>query len=126
MANVRCFYIYIRHGNRHFIPGVLTLKCEEGVPSLPLTYQEKRQLKADIDKLPGHKLGQLMNFIQAREPSLSSAVNEIEVDIEMLRPSTLRALQSFVAMCLKKSSKSVHSKYTSTLSDCSSANRLDL
>lgn len=76
-------------------------------------------MKSDIDKLPGHKLGQLMNFIQAREPSLSSAVNEIEVDIEMLRPSTLRALQNFVTVCLKKSSKSVHSEYTLTLSGCS-------
>ncbi|KAM6921178.1 bromodomain testis-specific protein [Xenentodon cancila] len=71
-----------------------------------LTYQEKKQLKSDIDKLPGDKLGQLVSIIQSRESFLpESPSDEFEVDFETLKPSTLRALQLFVAECLRKCSK---------------------
>lgn len=103
-----------RQGNRHSIHGALPLKCEEA-PSLPVTYQEKKQLKLDIDKLPGDKLGKLVTIIHAREPSLNSTLEEVEVDFEMLKPSTLRALQGFVATCLKKCNKNVSSKCGSVL-----------
>uniref|UniRef100_A0A8P4G162 Bromodomain-containing protein 2 n=1 Tax=Dicentrarchus labrax TaxID=13489 RepID=A0A8P4G162_DICLA len=94
----------------------LPLKCEGEVPSIPVTYQEKKQLKLDIDKLPGDKLGKLVNIIHARESCLrDSTLEEIEVDFEILKPSTLRALQRFVAICLKKCNKNVCSKYSSTL-----------
>ncbi|XP_026200718.1 bromodomain testis-specific protein isoform X1 [Anabas testudineus] len=73
--------------------------------SIPMTYQEKKQLKVDIDKLPGDKLGKLVNIIHARESCLrDSTLEEIEVDFEMLKPSTLRALQRFVAASLRKCS----------------------
>lgn len=108
-------YSISRHGNRHNIHGVIPLKCKEEVPSLPVTYQEKKQLKLDIDKLPGDKLGKLVNIIHAREPCLNSALEEIEVDFEKLKPSTLRALQSFVATYLKKCNKNFSSKCSSTL-----------
>ncbi|XP_074492574.1 bromodomain testis-specific protein isoform X2 [Sebastes fasciatus] len=98
------------HGNRHNVHGV-PLTCEDEVPSLPVTYQEKKQLKLDIDKLPGDKLGKLVNIIHARESCLrDSTLEEIEVDFEMLKPSTLRALQRFVAACLKKCNKNVCKK----------------
>ncbi len=104
-----------RHGNRHNIHGV-PLKCEDEVPSVPVTYQEKKQLKLDIDKLPGDKLGKLVNIIHARESCLrDSTLEEIEVDFEMLKPSTLRALQSFVAACLRKCNKNTSSTYCSVL-----------
>ncbi|XP_029285772.1 bromodomain testis-specific protein isoform X2 [Cottoperca gobio] len=90
------------HGNRHNINGI-PVTCEDEVPSMPVTYQEKKQLKLDIDKLPGDKLGKLVNIIHARESCLrDSTLEEIEVDFEMLKPSTLRALQRFVAACLRK------------------------
>ncbi|KAF3835704.1 hypothetical protein F7725_028262 [Dissostichus mawsoni] len=93
------------HGNRHNIHGV-PLTCEDEVPSIPVTYQEKRQLKSDVDKLPGDKLGKLVKIIHARENCLQdSSLEEIEVDFEMLKPSTLRALQRFVAACLRKVNK---------------------
>ncbi|KAI4828391.1 hypothetical protein KUCAC02_022487 [Chaenocephalus aceratus] len=93
------------HGNRHNIHGV-PLTCEDEVPSIPVTYQEKRQLKSDVDKLPGDKLGKLVKIIHARENCLQdSSLDEIEVDFEMLKPSTLRALQRFVAACLRKVNK---------------------
>ncbi|XP_070817506.1 bromodomain testis-specific protein isoform X1 [Chaetodon trifascialis] len=89
--------------NRHTINGALPLKCEDEVPSTPVTYQEKKQLKSDIDKLSGDKLGALVSIIHARESCLRhSTLEDIEVDFEVLKPSTLRALQRFVAACTKK------------------------
>ncbi|XP_059197130.1 bromodomain testis-specific protein isoform X2 [Centropristis striata] len=98
------------HGSRHNIHGV-PLKCEDEVPSKPVTYQEKKQLKSDIDKLPGDKLGKLVNIIHARESCLrDSTLEEIEVDFDLLKPSTLRALQRFVAVCLRKCNKNINKK----------------
>lgn len=83
---------------------------------MPVTYQEKKQLKLDINKLPGDKLGKLVNIIHARESCLrDSTLEEIEVDFEVLKSSTLRALQRFVAACLRKCNKNVSSKYISVL-----------
>ncbi|XP_034387194.1 bromodomain testis-specific protein isoform X3 [Cyclopterus lumpus] len=94
------------HGSRHNIHAVTS--CEDDVASIPVTYQEKKQLKLDIDKLPGDKLGKLVTIIHARESCLQdSTVEEIEVDFEVLEPSTLRALQRFVAACLKKCNKNI-------------------
>merc|ERR1719266_2532786 len=70
---------------------------------VPMTYDEKRQLSLDINKLPGDKLGKVVQIIQQREPALrDSNPDEIEIDFETLKPSTLRALESFVASSLKK------------------------
>ena len=70
---------------------------------VPMTYDEKRQLSLDINKLPGDKLGKVVQIIQQREPALrDSNPDEIEIDFETLKPSTLRALESFVASSLRK------------------------
>lgn len=51
----------------------------------------------------GDKLGRVVHIIQFREPSLrDSNPDEIEIDFETLKPSTLRELESYVASCLKK------------------------
>jgi hypothetical protein len=69
----------------------------------PMSYDEKRQLSLDINKLPGDKLGRVVHIIQSREPSLrDSNPDEIEIDFETLKPSTLRELESYVASCLKR------------------------
>uniref|UniRef100_A0A3B5LR27 Bromodomain containing 4 n=1 Tax=Xiphophorus couchianus TaxID=32473 RepID=A0A3B5LR27_9TELE len=69
----------------------------------PMTYEEKRQLSLDINKLPGDKLGRVVHIIQSREPSLkNSNPDEIEIDFETLKPSTLRELERYVSSCLKK------------------------
>ncbi|KAF7644924.1 hypothetical protein LDENG_00213490 [Lucifuga dentata] len=100
-----------RPGNRRGIHGV-PLKCEDEVPPIPMTYQEKKRLKLDIHKLPGDKLGKLVNIIQARESCLrDSSLEEIEVDFETLRPSTLRAVQRFVMACLRKCGKKLSGEY---------------
>lgn len=53
--------------------------------------------------LTGDKLGRVVQIIQQREPSLrDSNPDEIEIDFETLRGSTLRELEKYVAECLKK------------------------
>ena len=77
----------------------------------PMTYDEKRQLSLDINKLPGDKLGKVVQIIQHREPSLrDSNPDEIEIDFETLKPSTLRALETFVTQSLRKKPKKKSSK----------------
>merc|ERR1712029_393626 len=69
----------------------------------PMTYDEKRQLSLDINKLPGDKLGKVVQIIQQRDPALrDSNPDEIEIDFETLKPSTLRALEQFVGNSLRK------------------------
>jgi len=53
--------------------------------------------------LTGDKLGHVVTIIQSREPSLKdSSPDEIEIDFETLKPSTLRELETYVAMCFNK------------------------
>ncbi|XP_067845677.1 bromodomain testis-specific protein [Heptranchias perlo] len=87
---------------------------EEEDNAKPMTYDEKRQLSLDINKLPGDKLGRVVHIIQSREPSLrDSNPDEIEIDFETLKPSTLRELERYVMTCLKKKQKKPYSKKAS-------------
>ncbi|CAL1615445.1 unnamed protein product [Knipowitschia caucasica] len=85
---------------------------EEGEESsLPMTYDEKRQLSLDINRLPGEKLGRVVHIIQSREPSLrDSNPDEIEIDFETLKPSTLRELERYVKSCLQKKQRKLMQK----------------
>lgn len=68
-----------------------------------MNYDEKRQLSLDINKLPGEKLGRIVHIIQSRETALrNSSPDEIEIDFETLKASTLRELEKYVATCLRK------------------------
>ena len=79
------------------------VESDDEAKVVPMTYDEKRQLSLDINKLPGDKLGRVVQIIQSREPSLrDSNPDEIEIDFETLKPSTLRALEHFVASSLRK------------------------
>ena len=67
-----------------------------------MTYDEKRKLSLDVNKLPGDKLGKVVQIIQILEPSLSDAnPDNIEIDFETLKPSTLQELENYVAACLR-------------------------
>lgn len=58
----------------------------------------------------GDKLGRVVHIIQSREPSLrDSNPDEIEIDFETLKPSTLRELESYVASCLRKKPRKPYS-----------------
>ncbi|XP_041760378.1 bromodomain-containing protein 3 isoform X1 [Coregonus clupeaformis] len=83
----------------------------EEEPSLPMSYDEKRQLSLDINRLPGEKLGRVVHIIQSREPSLrDSNPDEIEIDFETLKPSTLRELERYVKSCLQKKQRKLLQK----------------
>ncbi|XP_024865748.1 bromodomain testis-specific protein isoform X5 [Kryptolebias marmoratus] len=89
------------HGGSHNYR--VPLMCEKESSLIPLTFQERKQLKSDINKLPGDKLGDLVSIIRNRETCIQdSALEEVEVDFEILKTSTLRALQRFVASCFSK------------------------
>lgn len=82
-----------------------------------MTYDEKRQLSLDINKLPGEKLGRVVHIIQSREPSLrDSNPEEIEIDFETLKPSTLRELERYVMSCLRKKPRKPYTPLNSVLS----------
>ncbi|KAG8548139.1 hypothetical protein GDO81_026556 [Engystomops pustulosus] len=84
-------------------PPPVMYDSDEEEESKPMTYDEKRQLSLDINKLPGEKLGRVVHIIQSREPSLrDSNPEEIEIDFETLKPSTLRELERYVMSCLRK------------------------
>ncbi len=77
-----------------------------------MTYDEKHQLSLDINRLPGVKLGHVVRIIQTREPSMCDTnPEEIEIDFEILKPSTLRELEQYVKSCLHKKFKKFQSKY---------------
>ncbi|XP_071322885.1 bromodomain-containing protein 3-like isoform X2 [Trachinotus anak] len=79
--------------------------------SQPMTYDEKQQLSLDINRLPGIKLGRVVHIIQTREPSMCDAnPDEIEIDFEVLKPSTLRELQQYVKSCLYQKFKKFQKK----------------
>ncbi|ESO05525.1 hypothetical protein HELRODRAFT_191322 [Helobdella robusta] len=93
----------------------------------PMTYDEKRQLSLDINKLPGDKLGRIVLIIQAREPNLKdSNPDEIEIDIEQLKPSTLRELETYVASCLKKKPRKPYTKQSQVKSQTSFVKKEEL
>ncbi|NXV49013.1 BRDT protein, partial [Uria aalge] len=82
---------------------LLPHKSEDEDGAKPMNYDEKRQLSLNINKLPGDKLGKVVHIIQSREPSLrNSNPDEIEIDFETLKASTLRELEKYVAICLRK------------------------
>ncbi|XP_075689338.1 bromodomain testis-specific protein [Rhinoderma darwinii] len=84
----------------------------------PMTYDEKRQLSLDINRLPGEKLGRIVHIIQSREPSLKdSDPHEIEIDFETLKPSTLRHLERYVMISLRKKPKKTNAEKPSKSKD---------
>ena len=70
-----------------------------------MTYDEKLQLSAEIKEFPGDKLSKVVQIIRRHEPALCSLnSDEIEIDFQTLKSSTLRALESFVALSRRKGS----------------------
>ena len=68
-----------------------------------MTYDEKRQLSLDINKLPGVTLNRVVHIIQMRERTIKDGnPDEIEIDFETLKPATLRELEKYVNSVLKK------------------------
>merc|ERR1719270_145047 len=51
-------------------PAEAGYQSDEEDTANPMSYDEKRQLSLDINKLPGDKIGRVVHIIQSREPSL--------------------------------------------------------
>ncbi|XP_035464861.2 bromodomain-containing protein 3-like isoform X1 [Scophthalmus maximus] len=69
---------------------------------LPMTQEEKHQLGLNINRLPGTKLGRVVHIIKTREPSMCEGdPNEIMIDFEKLKTSTLRELEQYAKSCLR-------------------------
>ncbi|CAF1287230.1 unnamed protein product [Rotaria sordida] len=82
---------------------ISTFDIENEENPKPMTYDEKRQLSLDINNLPSEKLGPVVEIIHRREPSLrDSSPDEMEIDFEMLKPSTLRELEAYVNQVIKR------------------------
>ena len=72
----------------------------------------KLKIQVNIFSFLGDKLGRVVHIIQSREPSLrDSNPDEIEIDFETLKPSTLRELESYVASCLRKKPRKLYCKF---------------
>jgi len=71
----------------------------------PMSYEEKRQLSMDINKLPAEEIGQVVKIIKSMEPKMMTSPDEIEIDFDALKPSTLREMKRYVATCLEQADK---------------------
>uniref|UniRef100_A0A914ZXU8 NET domain-containing protein n=1 Tax=Parascaris univalens TaxID=6257 RepID=A0A914ZXU8_PARUN len=69
---------------------------------VPMNREDKRRLSLDINRLPEDKLNTVVGIIKSHEGLPDCDADEVEFDIETLKPSTLRDLEAFVAACLKK------------------------
>lgn len=103
-----------RCGDWHKVDGASVTKCAASkAPLQTVALQERIQLKSDIQRLPSAPLGQLVKLIRNQEPTLNSIPKDLEVDIEKVKPSSVRALQSFVATRLKENSVEDDSEFKS-------------
>eukprot|EP00047_Mylnosiga_fluctuans_P001870 m.222246 g.222246 ORF g.222246 m.222246 type:complete len:844 (-) comp10732_c0_seq1:3505-6036(-) len=66
------------------------------------TYDDKRQLSLDIQRLASDKLANIATIIQQYEPSLDMGSGEFEIDFEQLNSRTLRALRAFTTESLNE------------------------
>ncbi|XP_073501342.1 bromodomain testis-specific protein [Phyllobates terribilis] len=105
---------------------ILSLSDDED-QARPMTYNEKRQLSLDINKLPGEKLARIVHIIQSREPSLKdSNPHEIEIDFETLKPSTLRHLERYVMISLRKRPKKTSGEKSKSKDQLNKEKKLEL
>nr|XP_054770228.1 bromodomain-containing protein 3-like isoform X1 [Lytechinus pictus]XP_054770229.1 bromodomain-containing protein 3-like isoform X1 [Lytechinus pictus]XP_054770230.1 bromodomain-containing protein 3-like isoform X1 [Lytechinus pictus] len=114
-------------GRKKKVPTTGQLESDDEDTAKPMSYDEKRQLSLDINKLPGDKLGKVVHIIQSREPSLKdSTPDEIEIDFETLKPSTLRELEKYVMQCLRKRPKAYNKGQTKSKQDAQKEKQKEL
>jgi hypothetical protein len=77
--------------------------------SREMTFEEKRILSENINKLPAEGLGKIVQIIHSRMPHLAqNSPEEIEIDIDALDARTLRALERYVKTALRQSKNYLH------------------
>lgn len=74
------------------------------VDSREMSFEEKKVLSENIEKLDPDQMVKIVQIIQLRAPRASSQANEqeIEIDLDKLDAVTLRQLEKFVYTCLNK------------------------
>ncbi|CAB3367605.1 Hypothetical predicted protein [Cloeon dipterum] len=90
----------------------LFLQSEDEDDAEPLSYNEKLQLALDMGKLSGdEQLGRVIEIIQSRESSLKiyNPGGDGEIDLNALKPSTLREIGSYIGSCLEKKCQTPYS-----------------
>lgn len=92
--------------------------------SFTMTYEEIQRLSLDINRLPGLELGQVVEIIHTREPSMCTNLDEVEIDFEILKPSTLKELDRYVKHFLHKRFWDRHLEGTSSSEFSSSSSDL--
>lgn len=70
----------------------------EVVHAEPMTYEEKRKLSLEINRMPIDKLGDVIAFLSDMESDIFKEKNqsEIEIDFDNMKSETLRALEKYV------------------------------
>ena len=83
---------------------IVMKNSKEKFENIQRTYDSRKRLLAlEIDKLPSTALEQLVNIITQNDPNiLTTQSKDIEVDFTKMKPSTLRSIENFTAMTLKK------------------------
>eukprot|EP00708_Paratrimastix_pyriformis_P002226 GAFH01000968.1.p1 GENE.GAFH01000968.1~~GAFH01000968.1.p1 ORF type:complete len:298 (+),score=75.15 GAFH01000968.1:1252-2145(+) len=72
----------------------------------PMSYEEKKQLSTNINKLPESRLGKVLDIIKAHmPPSSTDDGDEFEVDIDSLDAPTLHQLARYVNQCIARKKK---------------------
>jgi hypothetical protein len=70
-----------------------------------MTFEDKRTLSLNINKLPHEKLGKVVEIIKKRRSNVvgGASEEEIEIDIDLLDNATLKELDKYVKECLNPS-----------------------
>mmetsp|Transcript_13663 Transcript_13663/g.47400 ORF Transcript_13663/g.47400 Transcript_13663/m.47400 type:complete len:515 (-) Transcript_13663:7-1551(-) len=75
-----------------------------------MTFEEKRTLRLNINKLEPDKLGKVVEIIKKRMSNIVGNSEEIEIDMDMLDNATLRELERYVNECFNPKQKKPTSK----------------
>jgi hypothetical protein len=80
-------------------------KSGGGSSNKVMTFEDKRQLSLNINKLPHEALGKVVEIIKKRRSNVVGESEEIEIDIDLLDNTTLKELDTYVKGALNPNSK---------------------
>jgi hypothetical protein len=80
-------------------PPIIRTKLKVNKDAVPMTFDEKRDLGRNINRLNPHQLTEVVEIIKGARP-IDTEKEDIEVDMNDLDIPTLRKLERFVNSCL--------------------------
>ncbi|XP_057372409.1 uncharacterized protein LOC130693297 [Daphnia carinata] len=86
--------IAIKRKSLRFPAVVCDMKYEDDTN--PMSPVEKRQLSIDIQLLPSDKLARVVHIFRSLEPVDGPVPEEVVMDLDKVKPSTLKALQLYM------------------------------